>query len=333
MLNSFSATEFLNFCKSKDYNDEKWKKKMKKYLKSQDFYGWLFNPPKSSIADYSGLLENIYGSLCEDPDKLSLLIDMLDENAGEFGRATSAFLYSVVNYGIDTANAAFKSIEERYAAKEITRSEAEKKNKNVEKYCELINEIDDAASKIVKRDAKKLAIETNLPKAVCKMALKQVPDPIFITNNKVGIYLNMILSNLYQIIDKKDCDISDIKWKRFFDKLFGEENQYEVASFILLETPNHINNLSSKSVRKVWDGLTAYSLNRLEKASYNDRSQMIEIYLKRLAKAISTGDMSVRVDLRSLSEKEYPELTKTISRYADKFDEAFKPLTASNIAG
>ena len=262
----FSANEFLSFIKSKDYNDEKWKKRMKKYLKSQDFYGWLFNPAKNQIADYSGLLENIYGSLCEDPDKLSLLIEMLDENAGSFGRATSAFLYSVVNYGVDTANTAFKSIEERYAAKEITRSELEKKNKNVEQYCNLINEIDEEATRIIKRDAKRLAIDTGLPKAVCKMALKQVPEPIFIPNNKVGIYLNMILSNLYQIIDKKDCDIVDIKWKRFFDTLFGEENQYEVASFILLETPNHINSLSSKSVRKVWDGLTAYALSRLEKA-------------------------------------------------------------------
>ena len=328
----FSANEFLSFVKSKDYDEEKWKKKMKKYLKSQDFYGWLFNPAKSQIADYNGLIENIYGSLCEDPEKLNLIIEMLDENEGSFGRATSAFLYSIVNYGVDTANTAFKSIEERYAAKEITRSELEKKNKNVEKYCSIINEIDDEASRIIKKDAKHLAIDTGLPKAVCKMALKQIPDPIFIPNNKVGIYLNMILSNLYQIIDKKDCDVTDIKWKKFFDELFGEENQYEVASFILLETPNHINALSSKSVRKVWDGLTAYALTRLEKAGNTDRTQMIELYLKRLSKAISTGDMSVRVDLRSLSEREYPELTRTVKRYADKFDEAFKPLTAASIA-
>ena len=193
----FSANEFLSFVKSKDYDEEKWKKKMKKYLKSQDFYGWLFNPAKSQIADYNGLIENIYGSLCEDPEKLNLIIEMLDENEGSFGRATSAFLYSIVNYGVDTANTAFKSIEERYAAKEITRSELEKKNKNVEKYCSIINEIDDAASRIIKKDAKHLAIDTGLPKAVCKMALKQIPDPIFIPNNKVGIYLNMILSNLY----------------------------------------------------------------------------------------------------------------------------------------
>lgn len=327
----FNANEFLSFVQKEVTKPSKWQRRMKDYLRSTDFYGWLFNPSKNEITDYAGIVTGVYGGLCDEARKLELLCDIIEECPQKFGRSTSTFLYSVVNYAIDSINAAYKAIDRQYAEGDMKKKEAEAKQDNVRKYAATVERLNDALLSIIKKDAKKLAAATELPKSVCKMALKQVPDPCFINNPKVGVYLNTVLANMYTMIDHKETDLDDVKWKEFFDFLFGKESRYDVASFILLETPKHIESLSSKRVRKVWDSLTAFALDTLDRADNNSREHVLEIYLKRLARAFENSENEVRVDLRSISETEYPNLTKTICRYRDKFDELFRPLSASSL--
>jgi len=327
----FNANMFLDFVQKDIKKAEKWKKIMREYLRSTDFYGWLFNPSKGEITDYSGIIEGVYGGICDNPRKLELLCELIEDEPNKFGRSTATFLLSVVNFGIDSINAAYKGIDRQFAEGDLKKREAESKQDQVRKYAEIVERLNDALLSIVKKDAKKLAKETGLPKAVCKMALKQVPDPCFINNPKVGVYLNTVLANMYQMIDHRDTDLDDVDWKLFFDTLFGKESRYEVASFILLETNKHIESLSSKKVRKVWDSLTAFALDTLDRADNNSREHVLEVYIKRLARALENGEHEVRVDLRSLSESAYPNLTKTICRYRDKFDDLFRPLSVSNL--
>lgn len=327
----FAPNEFISLCNKNEIKPKKWAKFMRAYFKNKDFYGWLFNPSKDQLTDYNNLVEKMYGGLCEDDKKIRVIVDLIEENPRDYGRSTAAFLYSVVNYGVDIANTSFKLIDQQYASGELDRKAAERKRERVEEYQTMISELNDALLSIIKRDAKRLSNETGLPKAICKMALKQVPDPLFITSSKVGIYLNMILSNLYTDIDTRETDVEDIKWQNFFDTVFGKEARYDVASFILLETPKHIESLTSKRVRRVWDSLTAFALRVLEKADDNSRSHTLEIYLKRLSRSLDSSENDVRVDLRSISEHEYPNLTKTVYRYKDKFDELFRPFNAASL--
>lgn len=322
----FSPSEFLDFCKESGIKPKKWKKIFRAYLKSKDFYGWLFNPSKEQIVDFNGITETMYSKLSEDPDKINMMTSLIAEDPEEFGRSTAVFLYSISRYGVDVANHAFRDVDERFAAGEFTRSEATKKNDKIQSYAKCITNLTDAVLEIIRKDAKKLSKASGVPKHICKTALCLVPDPIFITNAKVGVYLNLFLESIYSDIDRRETDIEDIDWNEFFDTLFSKSSRYEVASFILLESPNHIAKFNSKNVRYVWDSLTAWSLSTLEKVDDGTRSHMIDLYLKRLGKAIDSNEPSVRIDLREISEREYPRLTKTISGYSERFDELFKPL-------
>lgn len=322
----FSPNEFLSFCKESGIKPKKWKKIFRAYLKSKDFYGWLFNPAKDQIVDFNGIMDTMYSSLGEDPDKINMITSLISDEPEEFGRSTAVFLHSLCGFCVDVANKAFREVDSKFADGEYTRSEANKKNDKISIYTKSVTNLTDAVLELIRRDAKKLAKASGVPKHICKHALCLVPDPIFITNAKVGIYLNLFLESIYSDIDRRETDIDDIDWNEFFDYLFSASNRYEVASFVLLESPNHIAKFNSKNVRVVWDSLTAWALKTLEKCDNGTRSHMIDLYLKRLGKAIDSDQPSVRVDLREISEREYPRLTKTISEYSDKFDELFKPL-------
>lgn len=322
----FSPREFLSFVKESGIKPKKWKKIMRAYLKSKDFYGWLFNPSKDQIIDYNDIIDSMYGGLTEDPDKLRMIIDIVGEDVTEFGRSTAVYMHSIADYAKDVANKAFSDVNAKFGDGIYTRSEAEKKNEKISKYADVVTELADMAIDVIKHDAKVTSKKSGIPKPLCKLAFNLVPDPIFISNSKVVVYLNMLLTHIYSDIDRRETDVDDIDWDEFFDELFGKSNRYEVASGILLESPNIIEKFGSKNVRVVWDSLTAWSLKCLDKCDDTTRGHMIELYLKRLGNAVDSGVPSIRVDLRSISEKEYPRLTKTVSSHIDQFESLFKPL-------
>lgn len=322
----FSPREFLDFVKENGIKPKKWKKVMRAYLKSKDFYGWLFNPSKDSIIDFNDIIDTMYGGLVDDPDKIRMLTQVVAEDPEDFGRSTAVFMHSVTDYGMDVANKAFRSVNEAFSNGDFTRSEADKKNDKISKFADTITELANTAIDVIKHDAKTLSRKSGIPKSLCKLALNIVPDPIFISNSKVVVYLNMLLGSIYSDIDRRETDIDDIDWDVFFDELFGKSNRYEVASGILLESPNQIEKFGSKNVRRVWDSITAWSLKCLEKCDDTTRSHMIELFLKRLGTAVDSNTPSIRVDLTTISSKEYPRLTRTINAHIDQFESLFKPI-------
>lgn len=320
----FNPREFLSFCEKKVEKPKKFKKTFREYLKNKSFYGWIFNPASEQLVDYAGQTEAFYSALCGDIYKLELIEELISDDPRAFGHATAAFLFSLANFGIDTANKAFNTVNEMFANKELSRSECEKKKRKIEEYGGVVNKLIDAIGEIIKKDAKVLANETGVPKRIARIALRTIPEPIFIPNAKVKLYLELILPNIYSDINEREADISDINWKAFFDYLFGPDMRYDVAYNILLESPNVLSDLKSKSTAKVFDSITAYALKTLDKADDNSRSHMIEVYLKQLTSVLKgSKEASVRVDLRSISEKEFPNLSRTISKYHDRFDKVF----------
>ena len=63
------------------------------------------------------------------------------------------------------------------------------------------------------------------------------------------------------------------------------------------------------------------ALEELVGADLNSRNQMVELYIKRLAKMVKNGTYDVRIDLLSLSEKRFPNLTKTIKEYKTQIED------------
>lgn len=322
----FSPREFISFVKEDGIKPRKWKKIMRAYLKSKDFYGWLFNPSKDQIIDYNDIIDNMYGGLTDTPDKIRMLSELVADDIEEFGRSTAVFMHSIADYGKDVANKAFRDVNAKFGDGIYTRSEADKKNDKISRYADAVTELANTAIDVIKHDAKVVSRKSGIPKPLCKLAFNIVPDPIFIANSKVAVYLNLLLGSIYSDIDRRETDIDDIEWDVFFDELFGKSNRYEVASGVLLESPNHIEKFGSKNVRRVWDSLTAWSLKCLDKCDDTTRGHMIELYLKRLGTAVDSGSPSIRVDLTSISAKEYPRLTKTVNEHINQFESLFKPI-------
>jgi hypothetical protein len=138
------------------------------------------------------------------------------------------------------------------------------------------------------------------------------------------------LNELYTEIDATENELSEIDWKVFFKTLFGKENVLECATFILLEGAHRTKGFKHQNVRKIWDSLTAFALDELEGADAPARNQMIELYIKRIEKMFANGSFDLRVDLNSLPETEFPQLTQTVAKYADQLSRAFKTKTTEN---
>lgn len=301
------------------YGNEARKRIANVMLTDEEFLGWIFNPPKDP--DVVDNTTKMYKTLVKAKVLRSICEAVEDNNYQGYSRSSAAFLYSIANIAINGNNQICKELSEARERKMITRNEYERDKEEIEKYNEIIQRLLKCTRKIVKKQAKQLAKDSYLPKKLVQTFLFSVPDKQYINKFKIGYYLSNILKVLYSEIEESEYDASDVDWEILFKGVFGKENVVEVATFVLLEGVHRISQYKTKEVRDCWDSLTKFALNEIEKAPETLRTQMIELYIKRIAKMFMNRKPDLRIDLTSLDSDVFPNLVHTIGLYKDKIVE------------
>ena len=317
----FSYKEFMEFLSElRDYNERQRLKKTHKYLKSPDFYAWLFKPtltPATQQEDITTVMSKLYGKLCKKKAVKTIIETIQEYGEDEYTRSTATFLFTVVKFCIDAIEDETKRVTDEYQSGKITRSEYKSAKDNIDSFATQVSKLNDYVNKIVRHDAKKLERTSGLPREIATCVLKTCPEKCYIGKHAISTFTKLVLDELYANVNDYPRGISKIDWDAFFTNLFGKENLCDVASFILVEGRHRIKGMND-SVFTMWQKLTDWALHKLNDCDANTRTQMIEIYIKRLAKLVKNGVTDVRVDLLSIDEDAYPQLSKTVNQYADK---------------
>lgn len=329
---AFNFAEFNHFLsKIKDMDRERASRILyEDFMTNKDFGGALFNPSDTdNIAEY---VSQMY-QLTSKPKVMKAILDVVaDYGPEKFDRWVATWIFSIASFNLDAANASVDKINEDADRGNISKKERERELENVDRFMDLTGKLNKYSGKIVKSTAKIISKKSGLDKEFVKYALKTNPNPKFINSNRIGFYLNQLLNELYTELDIEECSerIEDIDWKYFFREIYGRENILDVATFILLEGAHRTKGFKTQNVRKIWDSLTAFALDQLENADAPARTQMIELYLKRIEKMFANGSFDLRVDLRSLPNNDFPKLTSALEKYTDRINKAFSVKTTEN---
>lgn len=321
----FSYREFIDFLKEiNEYGEKRRRKIMQSYLTSDDFYGWLFKPTqpdKKVTMDINTMMSDMYNELCKKKVIKTLVETLSYYGADQYTRSAATFLFSIVRFALDAIDERTAASVSAFERGEISRSERKDEIEVINKYSAIVAKLNDICNKIVSHDAKMIERTSGLPREIAKSILKCIPEKKFIEKFKVSTFTNIVLNELYANVNDWAEEIADVEWKPFFKELFGKENILDVATFILLEGRHRIKGMKGRSLDYVWESLTAFALEELDGADLNSRNQMVELYIKRLAKMVKNGTYDVRIDLLSLSEKRFPNLTKTIKEYKTQIED------------
>lgn len=320
----FSYKEFTDFFEEiGEYGNKKRRKIIHSYLVSDDFYGWLFKPQpdKKVTTDINEMMSKMYDLLCKKKSIKAINETIEYYGVDQYTRSTATFLFSIVRFSLDAIDEKTATVMKEFESGNINRAEKKENMDVINKYSIVVSTLNDYCNKIVAHDAKSIERNCDLPKEIARGILKCIPEKKFIEKSKVSTFTNIVLNELYANVNDWADELGDVDWKPFFKELFGKENTLDVATFILLEGRHRIKGFNGKALDYVWESLTAYALDELDHADLNSRNQMIELYIKRLAKMVKNGTFDVRVDLLSLSEKKFPNLTKSIKEYRDQITE------------
>lgn len=320
----FSINEMLEILTDDEIKTSKKEKYLWRTLNSEDFYGWLFNPPKSMNTEK--LKENLFNALTK-KESLKALYGMLVDNEVErLPRTAAVFIFSICNYAVDLCQKDAAEIDSAYRNGEIDKYEVRDEYDRNDKRFNRVKRINDLCGRIVEHDAKKISRYSGLPMNVVSEALKTVPEPDYVGPKKIGFYLNIVNSQLYNSIDAIEDDVEYVKWSEFFGPLFGRRNEIEVAMYLTLEGTSRIakdwKNLSK--IRYIWDSLTGYALEVLEKSDSASRNHMLELYTKIISTMNESNKNDLRVDLTSLDKNVFPNISRSVSAIYDKIREARK---------
>ena len=305
-----------------DFNELS-ERKAEKFLKSlfmdETFMEWLFQPKQ--VPNINDLVSALYVQFTK-PRVIKAMSEMIEDvGHRDFTRSHSTFLYSICNIAIQGNNEKVTEIDKQRKAGDISNKESQRLNDKIEKFNSYIAALLKNAKKIIKKDAIELSKESRLPKYVCITALHSIPEYKYVDRFKIGFYLNNLLNSIYSEIEQMGGFPDNVRWKAFFKALFGKDNTVEVATFILLEGVHRIDKYSnSKDVKDAWDTLTSFALSELNDAPEAIRTQMIELYIKRIDKMFSNKTFDLRVDLMSINDRLFPKLVGTVDKYMEKIE-------------
>lgn len=307
-------------------------KKRVKFLKNlfldEEFVKWLFQPNQQATSSQNLMTQvnDLYAVLTK-PKVIKAINEMIEEvGYEEFNRSHATFIYTLANIAIESNAANVNEAARRKKEGSLNNKEVKDFNENIEKYNKYISELVRSAKQIVKKDAKNLSKDTNIPKFICYTAFYSVPQSKYIDKFKIGYYLNNLLNSVYADVSTyNEFDRKIIKWRPFFKEIFGKDNVVEAATFILLEGVHRIDKYkNSDAVKDCWDSLTEFALQELNDAPDSLRSQMLELYIKRIDKMFANKSFDLRVDLLSINDTIFPKLNTTINRYSDKISDILK---------
>lgn len=326
----FNINEFLDFLADlSKIKESKRFKKLKNYLTSDDFYGWLFCSTVEKVPNLEELTIEMY-ELITKKKALNTIIDTIDEYGPEkFPRSAATFLFSVAKFAVDSADDMATEITEQRKADKISKSDARDAGEKLEKIRALAASVNSLAGKIIKDDAKILSRKSGMPRDICIAAFKIVPDPMFLPTYRLGYFIDTTMNEIYKRIDTYETDVEDIDWTTFFKVIFERKNNdgsyqkknvFEVADFLLLEGVSKIKSFSSKNTRVIWDSLTSWALRALDRADPQTQEHMLDIYVKKIDSMFKNGTPELRVNLLAVGKKEFPKLADTIENYRDRIE-------------
>jgi len=299
--------------------------KAKRYLTdlviSQGFLNWVYLPDNDkpiSAREFTELQKHMITS--RGMRALAEGIEDLDYNCD---RAVATFLNALCGLAVEAYNKQADMLEEDRRAGKISNRDAKIMNEKLDNYRKDIEDLASVAKKIVKPQVKNLSKETGLDKGICRLGYWYVPGPKYLARNRVGIFLRELLSAIYDEVATSGYLNSRMhpKWDMYFRTIFGKNNIYSVATFILLEGVNSVDRYKGTSgmgaVRDCWDALTEYALSELNNAPEEMRNQMIELYLKRVDRQFRNKKVDLRVDLLKLPSQ-FRQLSRTVDKYSDR---------------
>lgn len=329
----FDIKNFFDILTDEYIKNSKKEKYLRKVLMSEDFLGYIFNPPQDMTTERTKVdLYEVMGQ----PGILKLIINtIMDYGYESFNRTTAVFLYSVCQSVVDKCNSDDAEVREAYRGGDISRSSKEAAYERIERKFSYAMKINDACNKIVKDDMKRLLRQTDLPKETITNSLKCVPEARFLKRDKVGYYLNIVTSEIYSTIDEDESYyVKHVDWAPFFRYLFGRDNEVQVAMFLTLEGTSRIKKdwRNAKTITAIWDSLTAYALEVLESSGAEERAHMLDLYSKIVSSMNESNRNELRVDLRALDDTVFPNLTRSIASIKDKLGAAIKQIKNNDAA-
>ena len=326
----FNIHEFLEFLDDLGrYKESKRLKKMKGYLTSDDFYGWLFCSTVDKVPNLEELSTEMY-ELITKKRALNTIIDTIEEyDVDKFPRTAATFLFTVAKFAVDSADEYAEEITKQRREEKISKSDAREAGEKLEKIRALAATINTFAGKIVKDDAKILSRKSGMPKEICIAAFKLVPDPMFMPTFRLAYFVDTLMNEIYKRVDVYETDIDDIDWTTFFKVVFERKNNdggyqkknvYDIATFLLLEGVGRVKGFGSKNTRVIWDSLTTWALRALDKADPQTQEHMLDIYVKKIDSMFKNGTPELRVNLLAVGKREFPKLADVIDGYRDRIE-------------
>lgn len=306
------------------------KRALMRILNTKEFHEWLWNP-NNDEKNLAGSMEALYTELSKisNLERLEKILSNNEYDDFTYPRGVVTFVSSVSAFASDVAPKAANNAKSDLADGRITKKTYLEEKAKTEMILELADDIMHSARDIIDYEASKLSHKTNLPKKYCKIVLTSCPEREFIPKYRIGYWLMNLLAELYALADSEPEKFSKgyygnlpkFNWNKFFAEVFGEDNVVECASYIILEGMKRISNYKSDKVEIIWKSLTRFALETLDEAPSGVREHMIELYLKRLDSMFANGTYDIRVNLLELKDVDYPELVKTVEKYATKISD------------
>lgn len=296
------------------------KKKRRKFFTclmfDREFIKWLFQPEKT--ANLTQIVEDMYKEFTK-PTVMEAIIECIEyEGYSEFNRSHATFLTTICNLAIDRNNEALKEYDKAKRNTDISRAKLRAWSDGIDASNELIVKLLKRTKRIVKREATCTAKDANLPKYITVAAYTSIPEPKYVDRFKIGYYMNNLLTTIYSDVEENGEFPETVKWKIFFEDIFGKQNVVECATFILLEGVHRIDKYrNSDDVMNCWDSLTEFALAELNRAPDALRDQMMELYIKRVDKMFSNKAFDLRTNLLEVPKYIWPQLYKTVKKYSE----------------
>ena len=301
----------------KRMNPKKRRKIMTALFYDDTFMEWLFQP--KSVPNLTEMVTDMYSEFTK-PMVMQAMIDAVkEEGYSEFTRSHATFMFSVANIAIQSNNEMIQEITAKKKEGEYSSKECRRLIDKIDESNEIISKLLKVSRKIVKRDAIRLSRDSRLPRYIGMSALTSIPETRYIDNFKVPVYMNTLTNTIYSEVNRNGEFDKGVKWRTFFKEVFGKDNIAEVATYILLEGVHRIDKYDNSSdVRDCWNSLTSFALRELDEIPTQLRNQMVELYIKKIDKMFKNNSIDLRVDMLNIDEDTFPNLAKTIDKYADK---------------
>lgn len=334
-MEKFNRKKFIKFLQGvvdKDYSRNRAEDIALNFFESADFGKSMFAPEYSkdyTKADDLDWQKQLY-SLCGTKSVMDVFAGAVDfRGPSYFNRNVSAFLYSIVYRNV-LANRDRAAEAQEILDSAVTTSDRMRAHRildDVEDYEDSCESLMHVTMKIVKKSAKELMRDCNIPKNLAYNILCYAPEPNLIEAYQVNHYANTLMKGLYRSMLDEPIDVSRVRWTPIVETYVGKRNVVDFATSVLLDGMSNTKEFKdehgdlNEDVEACWTELTDWALQVIERSSPEVQDHMLDIYGKRLTNMVRNGNKDMRVDLRKLDSSRFPELCHAVSKVITKFNE------------